>query len=133
MGCQEQGREGGEAGAGGERLARPGFQGAIRCGAAGVAPAGAHGAAARPGGKPVPAERPPALRGVRQVLLRPRRQERPVRLLRLLQPVPGRGRSLHRPLLERPEGRGPGDRQGQGADSHRGDHHRAGYPGGRGD
>ena len=49
-------------------------------------------------GPPVPFERPPALRGVRQVLLRPGSQERPVRLLRLLQPVPRRERERAPPV-----------------------------------
>ena len=74
-----------------------------------------------------------ALRRVRQTLLSSGRQERPVRLLRLRQPVPRGSGGLHRPLPERREGRGPGNREGAGADSHRGDHHRVGDPGGRGD
>ena len=45
----------------------------------------------------------------------------------------GRSWSLHRSLPERFQGGGPGNREGEGADSHRGDHHRAGDPGGRGD
>ena len=101
-------------------------------GAAGASRAGAHGAAARAGGEPVSPERSAPLRGVRQALLGPGSQERPVRLLRLRQPVPRGSGGLHRPLPERHEGRGPGNREGQGADSHRGDHHRAGDPGGRG-
>ena len=48
-------------------------------------------------GQPVPAERPAPLWGLRQALLGPGSKERPVRLLRLRQPVP-RGRwGLHRP------------------------------------
>ena len=73
------------------------------------------------------------LRRVRQALLSSGSQERPVRLLHLCDLVPRRSRSLHRPLPERNESRGPGNREGSGADSHRGDHHRAGDVGGRGD
>ena len=107
--------------------------GDLRPGAAGAPRAGAHGAAARQGGQPVPAERLAPLWNLRQALLGPGGQERPVRLLRLRQPVPRRSRSLHRPLPERRQSRRPGNPEGQGADSHRGDHHRVGDPGGRGD
>ena len=68
-----------------------------------------------------------------KALFRPSGQGRAVRLLHLRYLVPRGRRGLHRPLPERREGRGPGNREGQGADSHRGDHHRAGYYGGRGD
>ena len=87
---------------------------------------------ARVGSQYLP-ERSAPLWGVRKALLGPGRKERPVRLLRLRQPVP-RGRwGLHCPLPERYEGRGPGNREDQGANPHRGDHYRAGDYGGRGD
>ena len=65
-------------------------------------------------GSPVPAERAAPLRGVWQALLGPGSQERPVRLLRLRQPVPRGSRGLHRPLPERHQGREPRSREGQG-------------------
>ncbi len=85
------------------------------------------------GGQPVPSERPPELRGVRQALLGPGSQERPVRLLHLRHPVQGGSGDVQRPLPERPEA---GDLRGgedQGADTDRGDHRGPGAAGGRGD
>ena len=87
----------------------------------------------RESGQQVPAERSAQVRSVRQALLRPGSQERPVRLLHLRHPVQrGRG-DVQRPLPERPEARGVRGGEDQGADSDRGDHRRAGDAGGRGD
>ena len=68
-GVKSKDEEGTGAGKGGERLARAGFPGDLRPGAAGTPRTGAHGAAARQGGQPVPVERPIALRRLRQALL----------------------------------------------------------------
>ena len=93
-----------EAGKGGERLARPGVKRDLRRRAAGVAPAGAQGGAARTGGQSVPAERVAQVRGVRQALFRPGSQEWAVRLLRLRLTVPRGSGSVHqRALPERGE------------------------------
>ncbi len=94
---------------------------------------GAGETAARTGGQPVSPERPAPLWCLRQALLRPGGQERPVRLLRLREPVPRGRRGLHRPLPECHQGGGPGNRESAGADSHRGDRHRVSDVGGRGD
>ena len=84
-------------------------------------------------GKQVPAERAAQVRRVRQALLRPGSQERPVRLLHLRHPVPGRRKDVQRPLPERPQGGGLRGREDQGSNPHRGDHRGAGDAGGRGD
>ena len=70
----------------------------------GLHEAGAGQAAARTGGQPVPPERATPLRGVREALIGPGSQERPVRLLRLRHPVPGGRGDVQRPLPERWEG-----------------------------
>ena len=118
---------------GGGSVARPGVEGAVRRGAAGDAGACSEGAEARESWEQVPAERAAQVRGVRQALLRPGSQERPVRLLHLRHPVQrGRG-NVQRPLPERTEAGGVRGGEDQGADSDRGDHRRAGDVGGRGD
>ena len=102
LGPQEQGREGTGAGKGGERLARPGVKGdfSTRC-SRGCTSGRRRWQRPATGGQPVPPERPAPLRGVRQTLLGSGGQERPVRLLRLRQPVSRGRRGLHRPLPER--------------------------------
>ena len=62
-------------------------EGAARRRAAGDERPSPEGAEARQGGQSVPSERPLALWGVRQALLGPGSQERPVRLLHLRHPV----------------------------------------------
>ena len=133
MGTERQEREGPGPCEGGGSVARPSVEGALRLRSAGDERASAEGAEASQGGKPVSPERSPALRGVRQALLGPGSQERPVRLLHLRDPVQRGSGDVQRPLSERPEA---GDLRGgedQGANPHRGDHHRVGAVGGRGD
>ena len=62
-------------------------RGAVRRGAAGDAGPRSEGAEARESGEQVPAERAAQVRRVRQAILRPGSQERPVRLLHLRHPV----------------------------------------------
>ena len=133
LGQNQQGTGGPGPCKGGRSMARPGVEGAVRRRAAGNERPRPEGAEARQGGQPVPSERPLALRGVRQALLGPGSQERPVRLLHLRHPVQGGSRDVQRPLPERPQA---GDLRGgedQRADSERGDHRGAGAAGGRGD
>ena len=66
----------------------------------------AEGAEARESGQQVPSERAAEVRRVRQALLRPGCQERPVGLLHLRHPVQGRCRDVQRPLPERSQGGG---------------------------
>ena len=73
------------------------------------------------------------VRRLRQALLRPGSQERPVRLLHLRHPVQGGRGDVQRPLPERTEAGGFRGGEDQGADTDRGDHHRAGDAGCRGD
>ena len=90
-------------------------------------------AEAREGWEQVPAERAAQVRRLRQALLRPGSQERPVPLLHLRHPVQGRRGDVQRPLPERPQVGGVRGREDQGADSDGGDHRGAGDDGGRGD
>ena len=118
LGCQEQGREGGRAGAGGERLARPGVERDLfDAGAAGTPPAGAHGTAARTrlgsqyllsgllrcgvcGRSPTPPREPRAASSPTTCCSSLFREG---------------SRSLHRPLPERQQGGGSGHREGHGS------------------
>ena len=81
-------------------------EGAVRRRAAGDAGPRPEGAEAREGWQQVPAERAAQVRRVRQALLRPGGQERPVRLLHLRHPVQGGRRDVQRPLPERPQAGG---------------------------
>ena len=73
------------------------------------------------------------VRGVRQALLGPGSQERPVRLLHLRHPVQGGSGDVQRPLPECPEAGDVRGGEDQGADSKRGDHRGAGDAGRGGD
>ncbi len=129
---QQGGKDPGPCKSGGS-VARADFEGAVRRGAAGHAGACSEGAEASESWQQVPAERAAQVRGVRQALLRPRSQERPVRLLHLRHPVQRRCGDVQCPLPERPEAGGVRGGEDQGADPHRGDHSRARAASGRGD
>ena len=133
LGQDEQGPRGRRPCKGGRSMARPGVEGVVRGRAAGDERPSPEGAEARQGGQPVPSERPPALRGVRQALLGPGSQERPVRLLHLRHPVQGGSGNVQRPLPERTEAGDVRGRENQGEDFERGDHRGPGDAGGRGD
>ena len=133
LGPHQQGGEDPGPGKGGGSVARPGVEGAVRGRSAGDAGACSEGAEARESGEQVPAERTAQVRRLRQALLRPGSQERPVRLLHLRHPVQGGRGDVQRPLPERPQAGGFRGGEDQGADTDRGDHRRAGDAGGRGD
>ena len=114
-------------------VARADFEGAVRRGAAGDAGPRPEGAEARESGEQIPAERTAQVRRVRQAVLRPGSQERPVRLLHLRHPVQGGRRDVQRPLPERPEAGDVRGGEDQGAHPQRGDHSGAGDAGGPGD
>ena len=104
LGQNQQGREVPGPGEGGGSVARAGVEGAVRGRAGGDEGTRAEGAETRESGQQVPAERAAEVWSVRQALLRPGSQERPVRLLRLRHPVQGRRGDVQRPLPERPKG-----------------------------
>ena len=106
VGPDDEGAEGHGPGASGGSLARAGVEGAVRRRAGGDARPCAEGAEARESGEQVPTERAAQVRRVWQALLRPGRQERPVRLLHLRNAVQGRCRDVQRPLPERSQGGG---------------------------
>ncbi len=133
VGKGQQGREGPGPCKGGRSVACADFAGAVRGRAGGDAGARPEGAEARQGGQPVPSERAAQVRSLRQALLGPGSQERPVRLLHLRHPVQGRSGDVQRPLPERPEAGDVRGGEDQGADSERGDHRGAGADCGRGD
>ena len=133
LGEDGEGREGPGPGGSRERLARPGVEGAVRRGSAGDARACPEGTEAREGWKPLPVERSPQVRRLRQALSRPGSQERPVRLLHLRDAVQRGCRDVHRPLPERPETGDVYRREDTGENPHRGDHRGACDVGGGGD
>ena len=133
LGSHQQGGEDPGPCKGRGSVARADFEGAVRRGAAGDAGPRPEGAEARKSWEQVPAERVAQVRRMRQALLRPRSQERPVRLLHLRHPVQGGRRDVQRPLPERPQAGDVRGGEDQGADSERGDHRGAGDAGGRGD
>ena len=83
--------------------------------------------------KHLPAQRFGQVQGVRQGALRLGRQERPVLLLRLPVDHEARQGRLRYPQTQRPPLRADDRRQDSLQHPHRGEHHRAGEGGGRGD
>ena len=84
-------------------------------------------------GQHLPPERTGQVQGVQQGALRPGRQEREVRLLRLPVPPQAGHWRLRRPQAQRPALRGEGRREDSGERAHRVQHQGVGEDGGRGD
>ena len=131
MGCRCEGQGG--PGAGGEGIPRHRLRGPVPQGEPEAPLPRSQAKPSPPGGKLLPAQRTGPVQGVQPRPLRPGRQEREVRLLRLSVPPQAGQWHLRRPQAQRPPLRGEGSGQDSGERAHRVQHQGAGEDGGRGD
>ena len=131
LGRRRQGQGG--AGAGGEGLPRHRLQGPVPPCEPEAALPRTQEVSSPQGGEHLPPQRTGQMQGVQPSALRPGRQEREVRLLRLPVHHEAGQRGLRRPQAQRPALRGAGGGEDSGERAHRVQHPGVGEAGGRGD